>query len=379
MNVPVPRRRSQFSRFTAAIAPFLLWIIPAGNLHAQFAASQVRLVPSPESSADGERPCVLLKNDNVLFGQAQQFGEFVVVRTGPNDELKLPRSDVACWAKSLANLYQYRLDHRPAKDLASHLIDAKWCIQYELLDLAAQELQAAKAISPNHPEVRLLEGQLQRLSQPVPRPIATITTTTFLQAAFPAGDGEANRIDPWILKGFSSHVQSTLINRCGRCHSQRSERDWQLLVPSPGTRVTARMTRENLTKAIQFIDRNDPERSPLLIKATSPHGGDSVAPLNARNATAIRAFRHWLGQTAESVDHGPRVGESEPDQTESKRNAFSEPESIEPESAVAPVSFESEVAATPIPTGNPNPKRLPTVANPFDPSLFNRRFHGRDK
>ncbi len=328
-----------------------------------------------------ERPCVLLKNDNVLFGDAYQLGQFVLVRTAPDDELRLPRSEVACWAKSLADLYQYRLDQRSEDNLESHLRDARWCIEYELFDQAADQIQAAKVIAPDDPTVHLLEGQLRRHKETIgnfKQPAGSVATTGFRQDLDQRDVVQASQIDPAMLSLFASQVQPLLINRCGRCHDQRSERRWQLLVPPSGTRATARMTRENLAAALRFVDRGNPQQSSLLIMATSPHGGEN-APLNVRTATALDAFKRWLlFQPGESTRRSPlrdvdRGGANPNDRT-----------AVEPQSAVAPTSFTAQLpAASAMPIAasieSDQPKRLPVVDNPLDPSLFNRRYHRQEK
>jgi len=352
-----------------------------------------------KSSANG-RHCLLLKNDNVLFGNAYQLGEFVIVRTGPSDEIRLPRSDVACWAKSLADLYQYRVDHRSDKSLESHLKEARWCMQYELFKQAEAEIRAAKAISPNHRSVVLLDGQLKRRRERTKHsaaPIVSVSTANFVQAVNPRDVGrrdanqrdigEANRVDPMTLRGFASHVQPTLINRCGRCHDQDSELDWRLTVPPSGSRATSRITRVNLAASLRFVDRGNPEQSILLIKATSPHGGTD-APLSGRNAKAIHAFKRWLIYTSNSAPQPP-LGRVERDRNPNQPALTSTAlTSTAPSAAslsiVAQASFTSEGSAVPTsPVGSPidsdHPQRLPTVNNPFDPSLFNRRFHRRDE
>jgi len=357
---------------TAAI---LLVICPAIPVAAQLL----------RSASNQHQHCILLKNDNVLFGDAHQLGEFVIVRTGPNDELRLPRSEVACWAKSLADLYQYRLDHRAEDNLESHLTDARWCMQYELFDQAAVEIEAAKAISPKHRSVRLLEKQLQREREPVKRsiaPIASVSTTNFVQDANPNDVGQANRIDPRVLRGFAGQVQPMLINRCGRCHDQRSNLDWRLTVPASGSRATSPITRANLAASLRFIDSDNPEESLLLVKSTSPHGGTD-APLSARNAKAIYGFKRWLMQISNSVRQR-RFGQIKRDLNPNPTATNSADPSSESRSMVATVSFISDVSADPTtdvgsPIDSDQPKRLPSIANPFDPSLFNRRFHRQDE
>jgi hypothetical protein len=177
-----------------------------------------------------------------------------------------------------------------------------------------------------------------------------------------------------ILKVFASEVQPALINRCGRCHNQASSLPWRMIVPTAGSRPTAPTTRENLAAALKFVDGNDPQQSKLLIKATSPHGGGD-APLGVRNAKAIQSLRRWLSMSAGSLS-----GSSQPARGLGNMEHQSTAKPTAPESALAQVSYESAAPITspaPIKTANESnqPQRLPTIANPFDPSLFNRRFH----
>ena len=390
MKAPSPSKCPVQWPSLPVFATLVIALFPGGRVAAQGApardAGSLRIVSPPaqselesaavtnrQSSADrSNKPCVLLKNDNVLFGRAHQLGEYVIVQTGPSDELRLARSEVACWARSIGDLYRYRLDQRSKPNLQAHLRDARWCMQHDLLDEAAKEIRAAKVISPNHHAVRLVEGQLERRRRPSAQP-APIKTANFTQDLPPADAGTANRVDPMLLKIFARDVQPALINRCGRCHNQDSNLPWRLKVPLVGTRPTAPTTRENLAAALQFVDRSDPQQSILLIKGTSPHGGGD-APLGVRNAKAIDALRRWLSLASGSL----------PSSGLGRIENQSQTPPIAPESALAQVSFESDVTAPPpstIKTANKSnqPQRLPTVANPFDPSLFNRRFHRQDK
>ncbi|MGI9472835.1 MAG: hypothetical protein ACR2NZ_14950 [Rubripirellula sp.] len=363
-----------------------------------------------------ERPCVLLKNDNVLFGEAEQVGEFVVIRTGQAGEIRLSRSDVACWADSLRNLYRFRVDHRTNGDVLTHLSDARWCLRYDLYDLAAAELRLVRQFDSDNQQADSIEQQLRRQVAPAPKatsvagesssePSKTMVAPVSFDGERPASDP----VDPTTLRRFASHVQPMLINRCGSCHQrsmQSEENAWALSLPSPGSRASSEMTRTNLASSIEYLDVDVPEASLLLIKATEPHGG-AAAPLNARNAKAIWSFQQWIltatsamarakdrrriaGRSADSrpPERDGRVDGSEPKNDRRDGNAghrdaghgddgsaVSNASVDEPSSSDAFVEQRETMTLRVDATSPSEPRRLPQVANPFDPDLFNRRFH----
>ena len=165
------------------------------------------------AAAPRDRPCVLMVNQNVLFGTAQQRGEYVIVRRDDESEIQLKRKDVACWAKSIRGLYQFRIDHQYKAGVATHLENARWCLRYDLLDLATQELQSAYAIAPGHPEVDRLEQQLSRAAEiMVAGPVVTDPTKPLfdqsaIQLASHAEETEAEETcDASTLHLFARHI-----------------------------------------------------------------------------------------------------------------------------------------------------------------------------
>ena len=74
---------------------------------------------SPAVANASSRPCVLLTNGNVLFGNAKQQGEWILILNGEGNVSQLPRQQVACWAPSIEDLYQYRVDRRNDGDLGA--------------------------------------------------------------------------------------------------------------------------------------------------------------------------------------------------------------------------------------------------------------------
>ncbi len=322
----------------------------------------------PTEPTEPDSGCVLLKNDQVLFGRARQVGEFVVVESNRGGEIRLDRQQVACWAPSIRALYQYRVDHRRDGDLAAHVRDAQWCLTHDLLDLAANELRAIYAVDPNHAQAKRIEQQLTRRvsNEPSPEPASTIAPVRFDSAE----EAEpAKSIDGEPLSRFAAQIQPMLVNRCGNCHAHRMadqvDVQWRIYAPPTGTRASAEFTKSNLQATTPYIDINNPGNSPLLSYATLAHGG-SDAPLSQRNAKAIDALRWWV----ETVAHALRVGHDTP-------NLPTPVIKVQPEPTVgAP----SENLPADLPSMNESrdseiPARLPVVEDPFDPDLFNRRFH----
>ena len=154
MNTPSGLRRLIFC--------LALSVCAAGSLIAQ-------QPPSVLQVAEAKQPCVLLTNDNVLFGHARQVGQWVLVRTGQGGEVQLPREEVACWAGSPRDLYRYRVDHRQKGDLAARLRDAEWCLRYELYDLAADPGEERDLAAEQPEQLSELLRAMDAADEPSPR------------------------------------------------------------------------------------------------------------------------------------------------------------------------------------------------------------------
>ncbi|MFK8113373.1 MAG: hypothetical protein AB8B91_14305 [Rubripirellula sp.] len=329
-----------------------------------------------------------MKNDNVLFGHAYQVGEFVMVRTSEGGEVKLPRSDVACWANSVKNLYQFRIDQRQEGDVSTLLRDAKWCIQNDLYAIASSELAQIRKLDPNHREGAMLTERLRRLTSApsqAPPPVIASPVTEVKQASFSKDDrpAEQSPVDLRTLQAFARHVQPMLLNRCGRCHSQDSELAWRMKLPTGGARPTSQTTRQNLSGTMPFIDGSAPESSELLSMSTTAHGGTN-APLDPRASKAIRAFKAWLEIAAKSKPTSEVHAATVNLQAPLAASLEGVPSSVAPETQIAqaaelgPPIAPADPAEQTVPlvtTPASQPARLPAVSNPFDPEIFNRRFH----
>ncbi|MDA8743636.1 hypothetical protein N9N28_03280 [Rubripirellula amarantea] len=333
----------------------------------------------------GSQPCVLLGNGNVVFGAAHQVGEYVVIRKGGGSEVRLPRTAVACWAGSVRNLYQYRIDHRETKNVRTHLEEADWCLRYELFDLAENELELARKLDPSHPDLSRLELRLNLATSEVTRSVPVISGIEHAQHDQEISPPSA--ISQVSVEQFARTVQSTLATRCSRCHEPDSGRKWTLASPPGKSRASSETTHANLNAVLGYVNADDYRDSELLIKAITPHGGEA-APLGLRHRKAIVALEYWLqraayemkhsGQEVSTTSHTQPSDAFDRDERLDRDDSIADPTWSESFEDQAAIDAEFETAKRPVLEADQNsdlPWRMPQVDNPFDPDLFNRQ-HG---
>ncbi len=278
-----------------------------------------------------DQSCVLLKNDNVLYGTAVQQGEWVIIRRDGGTELKLPGDQIACWANSIHDLYRYRVDHRSNLGPGSRIADIRWCLNHRLFHCASREIQSARqllAVRPNSTLARQLDSLEKRLISlmTVDTKIRTVShqttaNTDSLDQSGSQPDASRRTVNQGSLRDFTATVQPILLNRCGSCHEQPNESEFQLSMPIAGVRATRRITQRNIQAVIPMINTANPNKSQLLAKAITPHGG-GPAGLGPHDMQAINAIKKWLGET--TIIHSDSAG-TEPSFEDDDRSRGGQP------------------------------------------------------
>ena len=346
---------------------------------------------TPKNSSDG---FVLLNNDNVLRGNAIQRGNEIVITRGDGTELLMNRARVRCWANSLEDLYRFRIANRRAQDLNAFVTDIRWSIRNgltdpNLLQHAKSDLKHASKLAPGQPTLRRLAQEILRQEAYVlaatnasKQPTATSQSNgTHPLSRNPANenppkevaqvdyqqaeDRQTQEIDQHTLATFTRDVQPMLLNRCGGCHGLLSQRDWKLLVPTKGSRSSARMTRENYLALSKYLNFDDGLESELRLRAMDGHAGKRSS-LGLRETVSSKAFDRWL-------QHAKRPGSA---LDIAKRELASvERPSIETQKEAPGAMNQQNASQGAATTDNARAaiERLPQVNNPFDPEIFNRR------
>jgi len=366
---------------------------------------------------------VLLHNGNVIEGTATSNGSHVIIDRGDGNELRLDARQVRHSASSLLELHRYRLQQCRYPNVASYQDDARWCFRHQLFVEMKDSLDAADSLDPTHPETLRLRRQLasvtsrihdaesddeasdqKRLApaagrvvisvvpQNVQRPQAEDVAETELAKA---------NLSFQAVAYFSNRVQPLLINRCGNtgCHRSPSETKWELTHMGSHVRPPSRMTKLNLLTTLSIVNRSGGQESDLLTYATMAHGGRNEAPLKRGDHTSVESLHEWIKEVSRFEDTEDAVlltelPELSGDVTQVATAKF--PSNLaKPKDAPvrqvthwdveAPVAISDTIAKPVIHTaksaletnGNrTRPTRLPTVANPFDPEIFNRRYRG---
>jgi hypothetical protein len=102
------------------------------------------------------------------------------------------------------------------------------------------------------------------------------------------------------MRTFVRTIQPQLINSCGTvdCHGPGCDQKFQIAPPQAGVEVNRRLSQRNLYATLQWIDRERPAESPLLLKPIMVHGGLVEPVFTSREAERHRELVLWAFQIA---------------------------------------------------------------------------------
>lgn len=331
---------------------------------------------------------LVLRNGFVLHGRITPLGESYLVSFGERGEARLPRTEVEFECRNLEEAYLLKRDALEADDAKAHLQLADWCLRHRLLARAADQLLIASNQDPSHPALASLSRRLETLatlaSAPTPTPPPS-PNATLASHSSPIPPPLVRDVPPFLVQQFTVSIQPILFNRCAThaCHGTNSSTSYRLLRPSLGQVATSRLTHRNLQATLAFIDRNQPQTSRLIAMAQQPHGGVVETFFPDKTANQLELLATWVR----------RLGMEFPESQASKALASSKPTvrptgpairnntpsglrapTRGPENGVRPAdhveSIEAGANSKPAAQGD---TYLPR--DPFDPEVFNRRFH----
>jgi hypothetical protein len=322
---------------------------------------------------------LVLHSGRVLRGGIIRVGDRYVVTLGDKDEVGVPADMVDLRCDSLQQAYEIRKGGLPiAATSSDHLKLADWCLQYGLLSAAAEQLMAVMAVEPQHPGIAQFEKRLKLAVRRSREP-----TTPVVQATQQVSQVELDRLIRTlpgdVVEHFTSGVQPLLINRCsmGGCHGPNSESDYELVRPSWSRTLPRRFTQRNLYASLNHVNAQQPKNSPLLVKATLPHGGADKPILGERDTESLRLLAAWVHQVSRGKQAVP------PAEIRSSQALLLQPGDARHQAdrvgstAAAPPARPVSRPEGQSPRADDAPASAaerPSGRDPFDPELFNQRF-----
>lgn len=243
---------------------------------------------------------LLLRNGEMLKGRIAKAEDGYDVFI-PGGEIHVRAADVQYPCRDIDEAYFHRRSLIRGDNALDHLDMAQWCLNAGLLQPAAQELNEAAALEPSHPLLPILDRRLKVASRPVPKGDGNAK-------ARPAGptpqelDHMVRGMPPKTVETFAQTIQPMLVNSCSSaaCHGQAVPNGFHLFRTPSGSPPSRLLTQRNLHAVLQWLDRDNPEASPLLVYPIRPHGTANVPVFTDRQVLQYRQLRDWCFRVAQA-------------------------------------------------------------------------------
>jgi hypothetical protein len=376
------------------------------------------LAAGDELSLTPRQGVVLLANGELIAGEIVAAGDRYDVHL-PSGEISIKRSEVALVCRDAEECYLHRRTGIDGDSAAAHLNLAEWCVKNGLLNEAEGELAAARAIDAKHPKIEVVESRLALAKEPRRRAAESAAEP---DAAPPPPDAVPSVLPPGTMETFTNTIQPLVLNYCSKsgCHSARGAAALKLerLHPKLSGRLT---TQRNLERVLKFVDRQDPSQSRLLTAPVRPHGNAKAPIFSDREQSQYKQLVMWVFAVAgaEKAREAPTLAERTAPLLQAMPGSGGVAPAAAREPALPPAAGTGAAAATtpgdaPAPALRDGSQIPPSSAegaftrdelramgllheatskvqhgadakpafvpkDPFDPEIFNRRFHGRDR
>lgn len=257
------------------------------------------------ATASEEARIVVLHSGGVLHGNVSVSGDRYVV-TGPKSVVDVQAAQVLLIANSMDDAYLQQRQRLPRDTAEAHLGLAEWCLRYDLIEPAGQELADARRLDSRDPRVALLERRLAVANQlrksPTAHASATPRDTSPSIEELQKLESLVKELPQGVVERFTRKVQPLLVNNCttSGCHQAGSEQSFQLDRAVLHGLSNRRITLRNLAAALALVDRDAPQQSDLLSIPRRSHGGMDRPILGPRQETQLTQLFDWVGLVTET-------------------------------------------------------------------------------
>lgn len=237
---------------------------------------------------------LLLKTGLAMEGDIEQVGTQICVRHGVS-EVWITADRVVRLCPDWNDAYAFMHTLIKADSAADRVKLARWCHLHRLNQEALEQAKVALELQPDHADAKLIVTMLEREKREGNvRP--TPTAQTPAAKPQPASDPARNvDVTADTLVAFMSRVQPILMNTCASCHLNETNGNFRLERVSEHGYKGA--TQQNLATVLAYVDLERPAISPILVKAITPHGRDTLPAIRDRSAKPFQTMQDWIVET----------------------------------------------------------------------------------
>jgi hypothetical protein len=342
--------------------------------------AQFAIADSPPAAKTGR--VLLIDYDRILEGDIERSGDRFRIRQGAG-EMTIPATPAMLLLPNKDAAFHLLKSRAKLSDPVALVKLSRWCLSNELQQQALEMAEMALALLPNDRSLQRFRDDVKlRVTLAPPAPVKPAAALP----AKPQTEPAIADVSPESYGLFATRVQPLLINACANCHASGRGGNFHLNRPSAAF-GDQRTTQMNLAAAGAYLNREQPQASPLLSHAVAAHGGGSHPPIRDRQSLAFKYLEEWTRQAcgnpivpgklpAEAVADASPLPAAPARPTITGKPAAPPPvllsgSASEPIGPVTQAKAVEPAAKEKIADSPPqSPKKEPV--DPFDPELFNR-------
>jgi hypothetical protein len=222
----------------------------------------------------------LLRTGFLTEGTITNDGKQYLLKTNFGT-MSVPIDNVEFAGATREDVYQYKKGLTNDRDCNKLIKLAEWCFNNKLPQQGIAEYQRALRAAPNTILADVIQKRLETLQNSTSESTGVSgVRVTLPQSSEESDNTEMNRwmngISKPIVDIFAKKVQPVLVSRCAAadCHGSNSENQFKLGIPS---HTLGNTTYRNLRLVLQWVDLDYPMESQLLSVLVSYHGGTKAA------------------------------------------------------------------------------------------------------
>ncbi len=246
---------------------------------------------------------LILQRDRTWEGDIVRKGSQYIVRKkgDPIGEIRIPKDKVVALCRDWDDAYLFMKSQANLRDADERIRLARFFLTNNVLPISLVEINEALKLRPQDDDAKRLrtyiEKEIANPSPPPGQPVAPLRTPLVQDSG----------LAPETVASYTTRAQPILLRYCAACHSPDRASKFQLYRSHPAGQNAA--VQRSLVSILAQIDVEQPLHSPLLLKASTPHGNQMRAPFRTRLDPAFKTLRDWVQQV---VIDNPHLGLDEP-------------------------------------------------------------------